>query len=217
VSIQAEVNTTMNRMLPMALSVSSLLGALVLAAPATALAGTDTPAAADAAGHRHHHHRGASGTRQSDLLDRALALPSLSNGQRSVIESLAAEQKASRASARPAHAKVMSTLAGQVEKGAIDRAALAPSLKQEADATVASRLRARSIEERLHAALTAAQCAELGGGKDFLGPARSEADIRTMAERRESRMVDHLEKKLPTMGTEQRANMAAKLRARAGR
>ena len=116
-----------------------------------------------------------------------------------------------------ARAKAMTTLAGQVDRGAIDRAALAPVLKEEENAIVAARLREHSILERLHAVLTAKQVEEVGGGKDFLRPAKTEAEVRAKTEEHMNGRIDHLAKKLPTASAEERANIAAKLRARAAK
>jgi Spy/CpxP family protein refolding chaperone len=203
----------MTRNVRFALSSSALLAVFALGIPATALAAPDAPAAAEHArewGHHGHHHHA-----HADLVKRALALPSLNNAQRAQVEALAQESQTTHAGVHAARANVLTTLAGQVDRGAIDRAALAPALKAETDAAVAARLRQRSIAERLHVILTAAQCAEVGGGKDFLGPAPAESDVRAKVERRENFKIDRLEKKLPGASAEERAKIAAKLRAHA--
>jgi Spy/CpxP family protein refolding chaperone len=201
----------MKRYARFALSASALCLGLSLGVSAFA-----SPDAADAAsqtsnGHRHGHHP------HESYVHRALALTSLSAAQRSQIEALAQEQHGQFATVKASRARVLTALASQVERGTIDRSALAPAVKDETDAMVANRLRTRSIDERLHTVLTAAQCSEVGGGKDFLGPAKDPTEVRTNVERFASRGIDRLEKKLPSMTAEQKTSLASRLRARASR
>jgi Spy/CpxP family protein refolding chaperone len=202
----------MTRSIRFALVASALLGAFALGVSSPASAGEEAGVTAEAP-HGHHHERHG----QGHLYARALALPSLNNGQRAQVQALADEARAQHAAMHAVRAKTMEVMAGQVERGSIDRNATNAALKAETDAVVASRLRERSIEERLHVVLTAAQCNELGGGKDFLRPAHSEAEIREHAEKRAAHQVTRLEEKLPKMSAEERAQMAARMRAHAGR
>jgi Spy/CpxP family protein refolding chaperone len=213
------VKEIMMRSIRFALAKSAVLAVLAgatVCVSATAFASPDAPDAhgqhEGREGAHHGHHRG---HEHAHLIKRALALPSLNNAQRAQIEALAQEAQANHATVSAARAKVLTTLAGQVDKGAIDRAALAPSLKDETDAMVAARLRERSIAERLHTILTAKQCEEVGGGKDFLRPAHPETEVRAHTERMVTHTIDRLEKKLPSTTPEQRAEIAARLRARA--
>lgn len=164
----------------------------------------------------HHHHKAHEGAHHANVVTRALALPSLTNAQRAQVESLAQEEKAMHASVHAARSKMKLTLASQVERGAIDRNALAPAIKEQTDAVVAARLRAQAIGERLHTILTAKQCEEVGGGKDFLPPDKAqqtqEADVRAKAQARAGHMVDKLEKKLAGATPEERARIAEHLR-----
>ena len=191
---------------------SALVAMVALAVPVTAFAGDAHGVRQGEHGreHRGHHARG-------DVAKRALTLTSLSSAQRVQVEALAQEEQTARVPAHAARAKVLTAQAGQVDRGAIDRAALGPALKEETDAITAARLRERSIAERLHVVLTAAQCSELGGGKDFLGPAPTEADVRARAERHAARRIDGLEKKVSTKSADERTHLAAKLRERAAR
>lgn len=165
------------------------------------------------AGHEHH----------ANAVTRALALTSLTNAQRAQVESLAREEQATRAPLHAARNKMKLALAAQVERGAIDRSALAPVIKEQTDAVVAAHLRARAIGERLHTILTAKQCEEVGGGKDFLPQAqvqpaeaeiraKAQARLRAKAQARAGHMVDTIEKKVSSASPEERARIAEHLR-----
>jgi len=205
-----------------ALVASALAVSLATLAPTAGASGASRANAAHrhATAHRGHGRDHDAHQGHHALVTRALGLSSLSNAQRAQVEALAQEEKTMHMSVHAARGKVMTTLAGQVERGAIDRNALAPALKEETDAIVAARLRERSIAERLHTVLTAKQCEEVGGGKDFLPsgkPQEPEATIRAKAEAHAGHIVDRIEKKLAgpsPLSPEERARIAAHLRAR---
>jgi Spy/CpxP family protein refolding chaperone len=201
------------------LSASLVLGALALGTVGTAYAAPNGRAPAAAGEHKAHGkggHRGQHG-HKANVFTKAQQLTSLSAAQKSQVDQLAAENKADRETLKAPRAKVMSALAGQIDKGAIDRAALRPALADQTNALVAAKLRHRAREEKLHTVLTAAQCAEVGGGQDFLGAKPVEADIRAKADARSNKLLDRLEKKVPTMTPAERSAKAAALRTRAAK
>ena len=212
----------MFRSIPKVLSASLLLGAIVLGSAGSAHA---APAGRDrapaAAAHKAHGagHRGQHGQhgRHANVFTKAQQLASLSAAQKTQVDQLAAEDKAEHGALKAPRAKVMTAVAAQVEKGAIDRAALRPAIADQTNAIVASRLRRRVREEKLHVVLTAAQCAEVGGGQDFLGTKPVEADVRAKADAHGTKLLDRLEKKVPTMSPAERAAKAAALRDRASK
>jgi Spy/CpxP family protein refolding chaperone len=201
------------------LSASLVLGALALGTVGTAYAAPDGRAPAAAGEHKAHGKGGQRGQHghKANVFTKAQQLTSLSAAQKAQVDQLAAENKTDRESLKAPRAKVMTALAGQIDKGAIDRAALRPALVDQTNALVAAKLRHRAREEKLHTVLTAAQCAEVGGGQDFLGAKPVEADIRTKADARSTKLLDRLEKKVPTMTPAERTAKAAALRTRAAK
>ncbi len=198
------------------LSASLVLGALVVGTAGSAYAAPNGRAPAAAGEHKAHGKGGQHG-HKANVFTKAQQLTSLSAAQKSQVDQLATENKTDHESLKATRAKVMTALAGQIDKGAIDRAALRPALADQTNALVAAKLRHRAREEKLHTVLTAAQCAEVGGGQDFLGPKPVEADVRAKADAHSTKLLDRLEKKVPTMTPAERSAKAAALRTRAAK
>lgn len=201
------------------LSASLVLGALALGTVGTAYAAPNGRVPAAAGEHKAHGKGGQRGQHghKANVFTKAQQLTSLSAAQKSQVDQLAAENKTDRESLKAPRAKVMTALAGQIDKGSIDRAALRPALADQTNALVLAKLRHRAREEKLHTVLTAAQCAEVGGGQDFLGPKPVEAEIRAKADGRSTKLLDRLEKKVQAMTPAERTAKAAALRTRAAK
>jgi Spy/CpxP family protein refolding chaperone len=208
------------------LSASLVLGALVLGTAGSAYAspnGRGHSAAGEHSATKAHGKGGGKGGQRgqhghhANVFTKAQQLTSLSAAQKAQVDQLANENKADRDTLKAPRAKVMTAVAAQIDKGAIDRAALRPALADQTNALVAAKLRKRAREEKLHTVLTAAQCAEVGGGQDFLGPKPVEAELRTKADAHSTRFLDRLEKKVPSMTPAERAAKAAALRTRAAK
>jgi Spy/CpxP family protein refolding chaperone len=105
-------------------------------------------------GHHGHHHR-------EGLLGRALKLDSLTSDQRAQIEQLVQSERTAHAPVRAADAAVLTALAQQVESGAINENALAPTVqaRQSAEATAHSSQQDALV--KLHGILTSAQRSQL--------------------------------------------------------
>ena len=177
---------------------SALAAMLAFGAPAAADADDDDD------GRSHHGHPLQA---QASPAHHALARSALTDAQRSQVEALAAERRTWSSLVRAAGATALAVLAEQVDRGALDRAALARPLDDLTAAVVAFRLRGRFIVAHVHAA-------ETGRPVDMPGPA-TEAAIRAEAARHASRMVECLEEALPETTAEQRRSLAAELRRRA--
>jgi Spy/CpxP family protein refolding chaperone len=108
------------------------------------------PAATSARGHR-----------PFGLLRMAEQLDSLGPDQRTAIEQITANQRAGLTPLRQANAAVLTTLAQQVESGAIDRSALAPSVQARNAAGLAARSVHRDALQKLHDTLTPDQRGQL--------------------------------------------------------
>ncbi len=191
--------------IPLALALTLGGSSLAFAAPAA-----DVPAHAAHGGARHGH-----GARGPNLFQRASQLPSLSNAQRSQIQDMIREEQAQRDAVRASRAKVMAAVAGQVEKGAIDRGALTPLLKSDTDVRVAAAMKGQALRTQLHTLLTAAQVQEVSGGKDFGKTTKSESEIRSKVEKHDDKRLEHLEKQVPSMTPESRTKLAELLRRHA--
>ena len=196
------------------LSASIVLGGLILGTAGSAYAAKNGRPTAAAGAHKAHGKGGQHDRHghRANVFTKAQALTSLSAAQKTQVDQLATENRTDHESLKAPRAKVMATVAAQVEKGAIDRAALRPALAEQTTAMVAAKLRKRAREEKLHTVLTAAQCAEVGGGQDFLGPKPTEADIRAKADAHGTKFLDRLEKKVAKMTPAERAAKAAALR-----
>jgi hypothetical protein len=209
----------MSRSIRRVLSASVLLGAFVLAG--SAFAAPQGRASAAAGEHVLSEHNAKGGHHgqghHANVFMKAQQLTSLSAAQKTQVEQLAAENKTDHEALKAPRAKMMTAVAAQIDKGAIDRASLRPAIADQTNALVAAKLRKRVREEKLHTVLTAAQCAEVGGGQDFLGPKPAEAEIRAKADAHGTRFLDRLEKKLPKMTPAERATKAAALRDRASK
>ncbi|MGA7120044.1 MAG: hypothetical protein WBY94_08105 [Polyangiaceae bacterium] len=95
------------------------------------------------------------------LLAAALQLDSLTADQRTAIEGLKAQRRASAVPVRAANAQVLTILAQEVEQGAVDPKALAPALSAEDSAAAAESAAEESAMKQLHALLTPAQRGQL--------------------------------------------------------
>jgi hypothetical protein len=101
-----------------------------------------------------HAHRGG-------LLAAALQLDSLTADQRTAIEGLKAQRRASAGPVRAANAQVLTILAQEVEQGSVDPKALAPALSAEHTAAAAESAVAENAMKELHTLLTPAQRGQL--------------------------------------------------------
>lgn len=88
------------------------------------------------------------------LFGEALGDVPLTASQRAAIEQMASDAEARHAAARSARQDLMTTLAAQVEAGAIDRAALQPKVAALTAAMQASQPADRAAFEQLHAVLS---------------------------------------------------------------
>jgi Spy/CpxP family protein refolding chaperone len=136
---------------------TALAAAAALAPAGTAWAQGEaadaTPPAIGAEGHHGH--------RPFGMLRMAEQLDSLGPDQRTAIEQIATNQRASLTPLRQADAAVLTTLAQQVESGAIDRSALAPSVQAREAAGLAARGVHRDALQKLHDTLTPDQRSQL--------------------------------------------------------
>ncbi len=137
----------MNRWMEKMVLLGALSGAVALASPAFAQSGADAAVASPGAHHRNH----------DGLLGQALALDSLTSQQRTAIEALAQARLAANAPVRAAEAQVLTTLAQEVDAGALDRQALAPSLQAKETAETSVRAADADLTQKLHDLLTPAQ------------------------------------------------------------
>jgi Spy/CpxP family protein refolding chaperone len=129
--------------------------AIALAVPALGCGGTvasEPPVTADTATTRAPIVAAAHGPVK--LFGEALGDVPLTTSQRAAIERLASDAESRHAGARTAHQDLLTTLAAQVEAGAVDRAALQPKLDAVAAAMRASQPADRTAFEQLHAILT---------------------------------------------------------------
>src|SRR5262249_52977054 len=94
------------------------------------------------------------------MVSEALADVPLSPEQRSQIEQLASEAEVRHKAVQATHRDLLLAIADQVEKGAIDRAALQPKIDAATQAWQASRPQDRSAFERLHTILNPNQRSE---------------------------------------------------------
>jgi Spy/CpxP family protein refolding chaperone len=113
------------------------------------------------------------------LFGEALGDVPLTASQRAAVEQMASDAEARHAQVRTARQDLMTTLAAQVEAGAIDRTVLAPKLASITAAMQASQPADRAAFEQLHAVLTADQRA---------------AFVDAIAARVQQRKGEHLEK-----------------------
>jgi Spy/CpxP family protein refolding chaperone len=144
----------MNRWMQRIVTFASITSALALV-PAVASAQDATPPAAQhGQGHHHEGHR-------KGLMGAALKLDSLTPAQRTQIEQLVAERRASAGPVRQADAQVLQVLAQQVFADKLDTQALAPSLDVERVAAVQEQTVDIVTLTQLHAILTPAQRGEL--------------------------------------------------------
>jgi len=130
-------------------SIATIAGSLAMISAGAVFA--QTPAAAGPTGSTAHAspHRG--------LIGRALELDSLSPTQRAAIEQLAQDTRAARAPVRQADAQLLTSLAAQVESGAIDRQALGPAVQARESAGLSARVAGRDAIQKLHDLLTPGQ------------------------------------------------------------
>ncbi len=91
------------------------------------------------------------------LFGEALGDVPLTTSQRAALEQMATDAEARHAQVRTARQDLMTTLAAQIEAGAIDRAALQPKIAAITAAMQASQPADRSAFEQLHAVLTPEQ------------------------------------------------------------
>ncbi len=145
----------MNRWIRNALLTSSLVGALALVPGALAFASDGGHA--DGAAHRHHSGR-------SGLLGAALKIDSLSADQKTAIEKLVQDRRTAGAPVRIADAQVLTVLAQQVERAAIEPQGLAASLAAEQSAANAEAAVDRDTLNQLHGVLNATQRGQLIDG-----------------------------------------------------
>lgn len=192
--------------IPLALALSLGASTVAFAAPPA-----DAPAHAAHEG-RHHGH----GARGPSLFVRASQLSSLSQAQRSQIQDMIRDEQAQKDAVKASRGKVMSAVADQVERGgAINKAALAPLLKSDADVRIAAALKNQALRQQLHTLLTAAQVQEVSGGKDFAKTTRSETEIRAHVTKHDDKRLERLEKSVGSMSPEARTKLAERLRAHA--
>lgn len=133
-----------------------LSGAVALGTAGMAWAQSDAANGASAAtpsgGHRHGH---------GGLLQMAQGLGSLSATQRTTLQQIAQTQHSAMAPVRQADAIVLTTLAQEVEAGAIDRQALASSVHARETAGLSVQGAHRDAVQKLHDALTPDQRSQL--------------------------------------------------------
>ena len=147
----------MNRMVRTLLSVASVATAFALVPAGIAVAqAAEGDSSAEHSFHRGHGHPG--------LIEHALHLSSLTPDQRATVERLASQAKAAAAPVRQATAVELTELAREVEAGALDPAALAPSQQAKHGAAMSVRTTMQGLVAQLHDALTPAQRAELVDG-----------------------------------------------------
>jgi Spy/CpxP family protein refolding chaperone len=145
----------MNRWMGKIVWVASLSGTLGLALGGIAMAQAAPDSAQAQSGM--HNNRG----HREGLLGQALLLESLTGEQRASLEQLVASQRTARLPVRQADAGLLTVLAQQVEAGAIDSKALAPSVQVKESAEVSARAMERDLIHKLHALLTASQRGQL--------------------------------------------------------
>jgi len=98
---------------------------------------------------------------RAGLFAAALQLNSLTANQRTAIEGLKAQRRASTGPVRAANAQVLTILAQEVEQGSVDPQALAPALSVEHNAAAAESAAEETAMKQLHALLTPAQRGQL--------------------------------------------------------
>ncbi len=143
----------MNRWIGKGILLASLSGTLGLTFGGIAMAQVAEDSAPAHEG-RHPAHR-------EGLLGQALVLDSLTGEQRASIEQLVEAQRVARIPVRRADAGLLTVLAQQVESGAIDSKALAPSVQVKESAEVSARATGNELVEKLHALLTPSQRGQL--------------------------------------------------------
>lgn len=143
----------MNRWITRVVSVASATSLMAIASASVAFADEGAEA-------REAPHHGAGHSHRRGLVAQALRLESLSPDQRAAIEQLASAERAATLPLRQADAVVLTQLAQEVERGAIDRGALSGAAGR-ASAAAAAQAAIRSADAKLHDALTAEQRAEL--------------------------------------------------------
>ena len=138
------------------IAVGSVLAGAVALGPASLAWAQSSPANGSSSSDAHPHHRGRGG-----LLQVAEHLDSLTPTQRTTVQQIAQTQRTAMAPVRQADAAVLTTLAQQVEAGAIDRQALAGSVQARESAGLAVGGAHRDAMQKLHDALTPAQRGQL--------------------------------------------------------
>jgi Spy/CpxP family protein refolding chaperone len=178
----------MNRWMRAIVSGVSLTSAIALLPLSVALADDGSQAAVagdmDGGEHAHHGHR-------HGLVGKAVRLESLTPAQRSTVEGLAQTERATWVPVRQANAAVLTQLAQGVERGAVDRDALAPELRARGTAAAAARTATQEVRSQLQAALTPAQWTEItshrgrpdGGARGEGADQRKEARITRFAQK----------------------------------
>jgi Spy/CpxP family protein refolding chaperone len=135
-------------------SVTSLFSLLAIGTAGVAAAATNDASAEANASHRAH--RG-----HVDLLHASLRLDSLTASQRQQIEALVQGERSSHTNIRAARSQLLQAVAGEMASGAIDEAALKPSVQALEGAIEADEPADRAALETLHTILTPAQRTEL--------------------------------------------------------
>jgi Spy/CpxP family protein refolding chaperone len=228
----------MNRWMRTIVSGVSLTSALALLPAGLALADdgalqTPQAGATDGGAHGHHRHR-------NGLVGKALRLDSLSPSQRSTIQGLAQTQRSAWVPVRQADAAVLTQLAQGVEKGSIDRNALAPELRAKETAAASARTASHEVRSQLQSALTPAQWGEItsrgnrpdGGAHERGGqhgqlrvarfaqklnltPAQTQTIEATMTAQHGHGIVDLVAAAAPVLTPAQRVDLSGHLRLRA--
>ena len=213
----------MNRLIRRVVTFASLAGALALATGGVALANEQNEAS-HAKGEHGRGHKGG-------LITAALTLDSLTGEQKTQIEKLVEERKASRVPVRQADARLLTELAHQVEQAKIDRAGLKGGLDAETAAAQGERSVAVSALGQLHSILTPAQRGQLvdraqarmpqgkplpAGVESFRGSSFDAAAV-VRLEVPGEHAIKHAEEKVPAMSPQERATLASHLRERAAR
>jgi Spy/CpxP family protein refolding chaperone len=228
----------MNRWMRAIVSGVSLTSALALLPAGLALADDGAPqtpnaGAMDGGPHGHHGHR-------HGLVGKALRLDSLTPSQRSTIQGLAQTQRSAWVPVRQADAAVLTQLAQGVDKGSIDRDALAPELRAKETAAAAARTASQEVRSQLQSTLTPAQWAEVashgnrpdGGARGQRGehgqarvarfaqklnltPAQTQTIEAAMAAQQGHGIVDLVAAAAPVLTPAQRVELAGHLRLRA--
>jgi len=140
---------------------ASIAGVVAAVSAGTVLAQTGAGSSIESSGHAGRH---------EGLIRRALQLDSLTAAQRASIEALAQQLRTTRAPIRLADAQLLTSLAQQVESGAIDRQALGPALQARESAARSARPAERDAIQKLHDILTPAQRSALVDSVESAAP-----------------------------------------------